>query len=368
MLDNLLKNFDPRIIFIFSILILSAFGLVMVFSSSSVFAMENHADAYFYLKKQTIYLALGLIAFSASSNLNTFNIEKNYKFYYFLGFLILFLILIPGLSKTAGGASRWINIAGFSIQPIEISKYLLLIFISKHLIIKKDKIKVFKVGVLSPFIISLPYVVLLLYQPDFGNTVLLLSTIFLMVIIAGAKIKHIIISFLLLGSSFIFLIFVAPYRIKRLMAFLNPYEDPHGTGYQIIQSFVSFANGKLFGVGLGNSSQKLFFLPQGHNDFIFSIIAEELGFAGCLFTIFLFLILFYSILKLLKRSRDLFCKYLICGILVITTIQVIINISVSVGLMPTKGVPLPLISYGGSSLVFTLGSLGLILGLDKRRK
>ena len=212
------------------------------------------------------------------------------------------------------------------------------------------------------------YVVLLLYQPDFGNTVLLLSTIFLMIIIAGAKIKHIIISFLLLGSSFIFLIFVAPYRIKRLMAFLNPYEDPHGTGYQIIQSFVSFANGKLFGVGLGNSSQKLFFLPQGHNDFIFSIIAEELGFAGCLFTIFLFLILFYSILKLLKRSRDLFCKYLICGILVITTIQVIINISVSVGLMPTKGVPLPLISYGGSSLVFTLGSLGLILGLDKRRK
>ena len=189
-----------------------------------------------------------------------------------------------------------------------------------------------------------------------------------MIIIAGAKLKHIVISFLLLSSSFIFLIFAAPYRMKRLMAFLNPYEDPHGTGYQIIQSFVSFANGQFFGVGLGNSSQKLFFLPQGHNDFIFSIIAEELGFAGCLFTIFLFLILFYSILKILKRSKDLFSKYLISAILIITTIQVIINISVSVGLMPTKGVPLPLISYGGSSLVFTLGSLGLILGLDKRRK
>ena len=368
MLDNFLKNFEPRVIFISSILLLCVFGLVMVFSSSSVFAMENHADSYYFLKKQLIYFTIGLIAFTISSKLNANKLEKNYKFYYFLGLLILLLILIPGLSKTAGGASRWINIGGFSFQPIEISKYLLLIFISKHLIIKKDKITIFRVGIVSPFIVSLPYVLLLLLQPDFGNTVLLLSTIFIMIIIAGAKLKHIIVSFILLFSSFFLLILAAPYRMKRLLTFLDPYEDPHGAGYQIIQSFVSFANGKFFGVGLGNSSQKLFFLPQGHNDFIFSIIAEELGFIGCMLTILLFLILFYSILKMLKRSKDLFCKYLIGSILIITVTQVVINISVSIGLMPTKGVPLPLISYGGSSLVFTLGSLGLIYGLDKKRK
>ena len=189
-----------------------------------------------------------------------------------------------------------------------------------------------------------------------------------MIIIAGAKLKHLIIVFSFLLSSFILLILAAPYRMKRLLAFLNPYEDPQGSGYQIIQSFISFAKGQFFGVGLGNSSQKLFFLPQGHNDFIFAIIAEELGFIGCIFTIVFFSLLFYSAYKLIRKNKDQFSKYLISGILMITIMQVILNISVSIGLMPTKGVPLPLISYGGSSLIFTLGSLGLILGLDRRRK
>ena len=368
MLKSFLDNFEPRSLFIFSILVLSAFGLVMVFSSSSVSAMENHADAYYFLRKQSIYLVIGLSAFGISSLLNIEKIEKNYKFFYFLGILLLLLILIPGISKTAGGASRWINLGIFSFQPIELSKYFLIIFISKHLIVKKEKIKNFKIGVLSPFILSIPYVFLLLYQPDFGNTVLLLSTVFLMIIIAGAKLKHLIIVFSFLLSSFILLILAAPYRMKRLLAFLNPYEDPQGSGYQIIQSFISFAKGQFFGVGLGNSSQKLFFLPQGHNDFIFAIIAEELGFIGCIFTIVLFSLLFFSAYKLIRKNKDQFSKYLISGILMITIMQVILNISVSIGLMPTKGVPLPLISYGGSSLIFTLGSLGLILGLDRRRK
>jgi cell division protein FtsW len=151
------------------------------------------------------------------------------------------------------------------------------------------------------------------------------------------------------------------------MSFLNPYDDPQGTGYQIIQSFVSFAKGKLFGVGLGNSSQKLFFLPQGYNDFIFSIIAEELGFLGSMIIIILFGILIWSGFKMLERAKDLFSRNLISGIIILTSLQIIINISVTIGLMPTKGVPLPLISYGGSSLIFTLFAFGLILALDKRK-
>ncbi len=368
MLISFLNNINPRTLFTLSTLMLSIFGLVMVFSSSSVQAMENHADPYFFLKKQTFYLGFGLVLFWISSKLKTEYLEKKYKFFYFIGFFLLALTLIPILSKTAGGASRWIQIAGISLQPIEISKYLLLIFIAKHLIVKLDKINTFKIGIISPFTLTLPYVIVLLSQPDFGNTVLVLSTIFLMIIIAGAKLKHIIFSFILLCISFGTLIMAAPYRMKRLLTFLNPYEDPHGAGYQIIQSYVSFAKGKFLGVGLGNSSQKLFFLPQNHNDFIFSIIAEELGFLGCILTLILFFSLFFSIYKMILRAKDVFCRYLMSGILLITLMQVIINISVTIGLIPTKGVPLPLVSYGGSSLVFTLFSLGIILALDMRKK
>jgi len=271
------------------------------------------------------------------------------------------------LGKKSGGATRWIQFLSFSIQPVEIAKYMLLIFIAQHLNIKNTRVKEFKIGVVSTFLPCVPYLTLLLMQPDFGNTVLICATIFAMIIISGAKFTHILSIFILLASSFLSLIYIAPYRMKRVMSFLNPYEDPQGSGYQIIQSFVSFAKGKFFGVGLGNSSQKLFFLPQGHNDFIFSIIAEELGFVGSLTLVFLFGILIYSGFKMLERAKDLFSRNLISGIIILTSLQIIINISVTIGLMPTKGVPLPLISYGGSSLVFTLFALGLVLALDKRK-
>ena len=170
MLISFLNNINPRTLFTLSTLMLSIFGLVMVFSSSSVQAMENHADPYFFLKKQTFYLGFGLVLFWISSKLKTEYLEKKYKFFYFIGFFLLALTLIPILSKTAGGASRWIQIAGISLQPIEISKYLLLIFIAKHLIVKLDKINTFKIGIISPFTLTLPYVIVLLSQPDFGNT------------------------------------------------------------------------------------------------------------------------------------------------------------------------------------------------------
>ena len=367
MLKNYLESVEPRILFVVSIIVLSIIGLIMVFSSSSIIAMENHADSFFYLKKQSLFLSIGLVIMLICSNINTSFLSKNYKLFYAIGIILLILVYVPMLGKKSGGATRWIQFLSFSIQPVEIAKYMLLIFIAQHLNIKNTRVKEFKIGVVSTFLPCIPYLTLLLMQPDFGNTVLICATIFAMIIISGAKFTHILSIFILLASSFLSLIYIAPYRMKRVMSFLNPYEDPQGSGYQIIQSFVSFAKGKFFGVGLGNSSQKLFFLPQGHNDFIFSIIAEELGFVGSLTLVFLFGILIYSGFKMLERAKDLFSRNLISGIIILTSLQIIINISVTIGLMPTKGVPLPLISYGGSSLVFTLFALGLVLALDKRK-
>ena len=367
MLKNYLDSIEPRILFLISTIILSTIGLLMVFSSSSIIAMENHADSFFYLKRQSLFLFIGLIVMIICSKLNTNFLSKNYKFFYIIGIILLLLVLIPMLGRKSGGATRWIQFLSFSIQPIEIAKYMLLIFIAQHLNIKNARIREFKIGVVSTFLPCLPYILLLLMQPDFGNTVLICITVFSIIILSGAKISHILSIFFVLLSSFLSLIYVAPYRMKRVMSFLNPYDDPQGTGYQIIQSFVSFAKGKFFGVGLGNSSQKLFFLPQGYNDFIFSIIAEELGFLGSMIIIILFGILIFSGFRMLERAKDLFSRNLISGIIILTSLQIIINISVTVGLMPTKGVPLPLISYGGSSLIFTLFAFGLILALDKRR-
>ena len=306
MLKNYLESVEPRILFVVSIIVLSIIGLIMVFNSSSIIAMENHADSFFYLKKQSLFLSIGLVIMLICSNINTSFLSKNYKLFYAIGIILLILVYVPMLGKKSGGATRWIQFLSFSIQPVEIAKYMLLIFIAQHLNIKNTRVKEFKIGVVSTFLPCVPYLTLLLMQPDFGNTVLICATIFAMIIISGAKFTHILSIFILLASSFLSLIYIAPYRMKRVMSFLNPYEDPQGSGYQIIQSFVSFAKGKFFGVGLGNSSQKLFFLPQGHNDFIFSIIAEELGFVGSLTLVFLFGILIYSGFKMLERAKDLF--------------------------------------------------------------
>ena len=368
MLKELFNRIGPRAIFIITTIILSVFGLIMVFSSSSVNAMENYGDSFYYLKRQAFFLCAGFSMLLISSKLNIGLLEKRYKLFYLIGIILLILVFVPTLGRKSGGATRWIDLIFFSIQPIEISKYMLLIFIAQHLSIKNKRITELKIGVISTFLPCLPYIILLLLQPDFGNTVLICMTIFAMIIMAGAKINHIIGIFIFLTSAFLSLIYIAPYRMQRVFSFLDPYNDPQGSGYQIIQSFVSFAKGKFLGVGLGNSSQKLFFLPQGHNDFIFSIIAEELGFLGSFAVVVLFSTLIYSGFKMLERSKDLFSRNLLSGLLILISMQIIINLSVTVGLMPTKGVPLPLISYGGSSLIFTLSSLGLILALDKRRK
>ena len=237
MLKSYLNSIEPRVIFIISTITLSIIGLLMVFSSSSIVAMENHADSFFYLKRQGLFLLLGLVIMGVCSSINTNILSKNYKFFYIIWIVLLILVLVPILGRKSGGATRWIQVFSFSLQPIEIAKYMLLIFIAQHLSIKNTRIKEFKIGVVSTFLPCIPYILLLLMQPDFGNTVLICVTIFGMIILSGAKLSHIFSIFLVLLSSFLSLIYIAPYRMKRVMSFLDPYEDPQGTGYQIIQSF-----------------------------------------------------------------------------------------------------------------------------------
>ena len=220
MLNNYLENIEPRVLFIFSIILLTIIGLVMVFSSSSIVAMENHADSFFYLKRQSLFLIIGLFIMLITSKVNTDVLSKNHKFFYIIGIILLLLVLVPMLGRKSGGATRWIQILSFSIQPIEISKYMLLIFIAQHLNIKNTRIKEFKIGVVSTLLPCIPYLLLLLMQPDFGNTVLICVTIFGMIILSGARMSHILGIFFLLISSFISLIYIAPYRMKRIMSFL----------------------------------------------------------------------------------------------------------------------------------------------------
>ena len=368
MLKNYLSNRDPRKLFISLILALSIFGMIMVFSSSSVSSMEIHADEFYFLKRHIFFLCVGLLIFTFFTKIDTGILEKRYKNLYIIGIIMLALVFVPGLGKEVGGGTRWINLGPLSFQPIEVSKYMLLIFIANHLAKKSERIKEFKIGVVSAILPCLPYALLLILQPDLGNTVLLLSTIFAMIIISGAKLSHIVSIFIFLSSLFASLIWIAPYRMQRLLSFMDPFADPTNSGYQVVQSYVAFAKGKFFGVGLGNSSQKLFSLPHQHNDFIFAIIAEELGMVGSSVVICLFGLLIYSAFRMLERAKDIFSRNLIAGIMIMTSLQIIINISVTVGLMPPKGIPLPFISYGGSSLVFTLLAMGLVLALDKKRK
>ena len=367
---NLFKDFLNRGmgydwgIFI-AVTFLISIGTLMVYSTSSVFALEKFGDPNYFLKRHAVYLAIGLLFMFSLMKINYVYLRKIVYPAYIFGLLLLALVLIPGIGKEVSGARRWLELGSWTFQPSEIAKFALVLYLAHSLTKKRDKVDSFVVGFLSHLLFAGIYIVLVLLEPDFGMSVTLVIVLFGMLFIGDVKLKFLV----PLGVSSVFILAFAVitegYRMKRVVSFLDPWKDPLGSGYQAIQSFVALGMGGFTGTGLGNSTQKLFFLPQAHTDFIFSIIGEELGFIGVLIVIIGFAFLLIRSLRAAIRAKDLFGCYLVFGCVLLITFQAGINMAVAVGLFPTKGLTLPLISYGGTSLVTNLAAMGLILSVSK---
>ena len=285
---------------------------------------------------------------------------------YALSIVALIATFIPALAHRAGGASRWIGWGPLHFQPAELGKFLAVLFVANQISKKIGHQENFRTGFLTYFLGLIPIYVLLLKQPDFGSVALMLATTCAMLIGCGTKLRYLAATFMALVPTAALLIMTSPYRKARVMGFLDPWSDPAHKGFQIIQSLLAFFSGQWFGVGLGNSREKLFYLPEAHNDFIFAVVGEELGLFGVVFFVMLFSVLIWRGLLAAQRARSGFSQALAIGITTLIGLQAFFNMAVVLGLLPTKGLPLPLISYGGSSIIMTLFLLGLLVQLSEK--
>ncbi|WP_072887664.1 stage V sporulation protein E [Ornithinibacillus halophilus] len=350
------------------IILLLIIGIVMVYSSSFVWAEYKYADSFYFLKRQLLFAGAGVVAMFFIMFIPYTTWARYAKVILFSCFFLLIIVLIPGIGMTRGGAQSWIGVGAFSIQPSEFMKLGLIIFLSLYLSSNQKYITSLKKGFFPTLLLVFTAFGLIMLQPDLGTGMVLVLTCMIMIFVAGARISH----FVSLGVfgliGFALLIISAPYRISRITAFLNPWEDPLGDGFQIIQSLYAIGPGGLLGVGLGESLQKYFYLPEPQTDFIFAILGEELGFLGGSFLIVLFALLFWRGIRVALEAPDLFGRFLALGIVSMLTIQVMINISVVIGLIPVTGITLPFLSYGGSSLTLTLCSVGILLNISRYTK
>ncbi|OGX15412.1 MAG: cell division protein FtsW [Omnitrophica WOR_2 bacterium RBG_13_41_10] len=345
--------------------ILICVGVVMIYSASSIYACEKYQDGFFFLKRHLSFLVIGLALTLFIMSIDYRKLRRFSKPLLIIAFLLLVLVLIPGLGREVSGARRWFRFKFISFQPSEFANMAVIIYIADFIARKGSNIKTLLRGFLPPIFILGASVLLILLQPDLGTAIALAVVVFSMLFIAGARLSYLG-SLILAGLPVLyFLIFSVPYRRMRIMAFLNPWLDPKGSGFQIIQSQLALGSGGIFGVGLGQSRQKLFYLPAAHTDFIFSIIGEELGLIGTIGIIILFMIFIHQGFKILKNSADKFGYFLGLGLILIISFKAAVNIGVSCGVLPTKGLPLSFISYGGSSFIFDMVSVGILLNIAR---
>lgn len=351
---------------------ISLFGLLMIYSSSFIFAQERAGSGFFFLKRQAIYFIVGMFGLFMMWRMEL-QFWKQKAFWIFglcLGLLIA--VWIPGLGVKAGGAQRWINLGWMSFQPAELAKFVIVLLVAKQLEKKKNRLHEFKSGIVAPVLLIIPILALVLTQPDFGTFALCGVTVLAMMFLAGVSKKNLLVVGTVALSMVAGLIAAAPYRLARLSAFLDPWKDPEGKGFQVIQSMTGFFQGGVFGRGLGNGKEKLFYLPEAHNDFIFSVIGEELGFIGVVGLVSVFALFIYRGFRVAEHAKDVerntFAFLLASGITLMLGIQAFLNMFVAMGLLPTKGMNLPFVSYGGSSLVVDLMAVGVLLSISRRTR
>jgi len=341
-------------------------GIVMVYSTSAIMAGDRFQDPYYFLKKQALFAGIGFILMILTLFV-PYRILKRLAYpILIVSVLLLVAVLIPGIGYRAGGAMRWLKVQSVSFQPSEFAKLGLVIFLAYFLTKKDEKIRSFSFGFLPTVLLSGLVVVLVAREPDLGAALFLSAMVFLLLFVSGARVIYMAGALLLTIPVVYYLLMNVGYRYKRLMSFIRPWDDPTGTSFQIIQSFLSFGSGGLFGLGLGEGRQKLFFLPAPHTDFIFSVIGEELGLAGAMVVVLLFFVFTVRGIQIGLSLDDRFGTYLALGITLMISLQAVINMAVVLGLLPTKGLTLPFISYGGTSLITNLVGVGILLHLSTR--
>lgn len=358
------KSGYDRILMIVA-LILVVFGIVMVYSSSNMIALKRYGTSFYFLKKQIIWALIGMIGMLVAKDLDYRKLKKLSFPLIIISLLTLILVLIPIIGEEVNGARRWIRFAGLSFQPSELAKLTLIISIAAYIAKRVDRMNDFVYGFFPPVVILGIFQILIMLQPDMGTAISIGVMVMTLLFIGGVKISHILSLGIFLIPFIAKILFDAGYRKKRLLAFIDPWSDPAGAGFQVTQSFLALGSGGLFGLGLGEGKQKLFFLPEPHTDFIYSLIGEELGFLGASLIVFLYLIILWRGIRISIRTEEIFGRLLASGLTVMIGIQAMVNLGVVTGLLPPKGLPLPFVSFGGSALLVNMVALGILLNISK---
>lgn len=353
------------LILLFGIILISIFGLVMIYSSSYVWAEYKFNNAYKFVITQGMFLIIGYLIMIILLKVPYTKYLAKANIIFGVCFLLLILVLIPGIGSVRNGSRSWFGIGGFGIQPSEFAKLGMIIFTSKYLAYNEKILKNIKSGVLPILVVLILVFGLIMLQPDFGTGIIIVISIIGLLFVSGVNMSFFIKIGILGMIGIVVLIIVAPYRMERIISFLNPWTDPLGSGFQIIQSLYAIGPGGLLGLGFGNSIQKHFYLPEPQTDFIFSIISEEFGFMGVLIVSSLFILIIYRGFRISKNCENRFGKYLAFGISFQLAFQTLLNLMVVVGLIPVTGVTLPFLSYGGSSLLITMISMSILLNISK---
>jgi cell division protein FtsW len=354
-------QYDIRLLF--PVLILVGIGIVMVYSASSAMALKKFgADSYF-LKKQAVFALAGIVALVVLRHIP-------YRFFRPLTYLILLSavlllvsIKIPGIGYAAGGAERWIKIGGISFQPSEFARFAMIIYLAYSLSKKQEKIKVMSIGFMPHVAILILLAGLIFIQPDFGSVIILCTLTWIMLFAGGVKMTHLLSGLIVVIPFVIYFMQTADYRVKRILSFIDPWKHSSDTGYQVVHSLMAFGSGKILGSGIGQGYQKLFYLPEPHTDFIFSVIGEELGLLGVLVILGLYSVIIWRGFSIAKNSKDLFGSFIALGLTAALGLQVFINMGVTMGLLPPKGLALPFLSYGGTSLLMNMACIGILMNI-----
>ena len=348
-----------------TVLILVCIGIIMIYSASGIYALQELKDSAYFLKRHLLFFCIGLVLSFIVMSIDYRQLQKYAKPILIFSFILLVFVLIPGIGKESYGARRWFRLGMFNFQPSELMRMAIIIYVADYLSRKQTLMRNFSQGLFPILMVMGSACLLIIKQPDLGSTVSIAVIVMSMIFVAGARLFHVGLLFFSAIPVLVYLVLKEPYRMARIMAFLDPWQDSQGIGFQLTQSQIALGSGGLFGLGPGQSQQKLFYLPAAHTDFILSIIGEEFGLVGTLLVVVLFIYFLLQGLKIAHRSLDSFGYFLSIGILTMIGFQAAVNVGVSIGALPTKGLPLPFISYGGSALIFNMIAVALLLNISR---